>query len=748
MEELDKFGQYLIDIKKDIENGMESLEKGKKSRELKRKEFLALEVKQLLGVMAKNDAKIVGDLKGEAFDMLQSINKICDEASSMKSNVNVDVLKEKIQSLEVGEFLRSLNVTVSCNTDLLTSTVNKLSDAVFLNSPVLNPQHLFLQLPEKQMLLWNNNCRYVTINIFTASDAIKFTPLVMRNLHVEVESCLKSSDQGKVMLEETTVLSKMKNMKGGLSEDEDYVTIKVKRPRDGLVRISVKALGSNIVNSPIIYEFNNCHDSKDISKVNDSLGLFYTTGLDDSDLASLDMTRRRQILLSVGKNNLLSNPLFPASPAISRKVSKEPNISSVPELPTLELEPSNSPAVVTLPLFNPVSEEHVEDNEEGSEDDPHLMLNASKAPSPQSARCWQKEDSVWDNTDTETAEREPCWSNTSMLPDSHQVGIQDVNQTVWGEEVPYMDDNVDFLTCSIEVENVFKSQKVAESSSRGATYCLESPCSVAYLPTRQFFLVTEPAHHRIGLYEGSGFQFVGWLGYPSREGARRQYTYPTSVLTLSNGCLALLEKDRLHIFDGEVRHLQSIRGVFHGLAEGSGGEIYTLSKNKTGEMCLKKVSKDNSDSRSRFKICGQIKLSVIQTFNDWKPLSKTRFLTYSNGKVMITDLGLHKLYMIDLVTGEQTASGYMGTKVGQFQRPTGVVADEWGNLVVGDSENNRLVVFNKVRQLVKIVPIHQGLFFFPNDLLRVENSLLVVYMATKDSNQGAVVRYKFVPRLA
>ena len=104
--------------------------------------------------------------------------------------------------------------------------------------------------------------------------------------------------------------------------------------------------------------------------------------------------------------------------------------------------------------------------------------------------------------------------------------------------------------------------------------------------------------------------------------------------------------------------------------------------------------------------------------------------------------------MIDLVTGKQIASGYMGTKDGQFQRPTGVVADEFGNLMVGDSDNNRLVVFNKVGQLVKVVPNHQGVFYLPNDLLRVENNLLVVYMATEDNHQGAVVRYKIVPRLA
>ena len=75
MEDLNKFGKYLADIKKDIENGMEAIEKGKKSREQKRKEFFATEVKQLLAVMAKNDADIVRDLKEEAFDMLQSLNR-------------------------------------------------------------------------------------------------------------------------------------------------------------------------------------------------------------------------------------------------------------------------------------------------------------------------------------------------------------------------------------------------------------------------------------------------------------------------------------------------------------------------------------------------------------------------------------------------------------------------------------------------------------------------------------------------
>ena len=50
MEELDRFVKNLANVRKDIENGIETLEKGKKSRDLKRKDFLALEVKQLLAV--------------------------------------------------------------------------------------------------------------------------------------------------------------------------------------------------------------------------------------------------------------------------------------------------------------------------------------------------------------------------------------------------------------------------------------------------------------------------------------------------------------------------------------------------------------------------------------------------------------------------------------------------------------------------------------------------------------------------
>ena len=785
-QEVECITDCLRETKRAIEDGVDNLERGKKMRDLKRKEILVAEMKQALATLAETDTKIVKDLKGEAFDMIRSVSKIFEEAKSMEDSLGdnhsldaqkkVESLKDQMRRLGMDEFLRSLDISVSIQPGFMTAAFEKIYDGLYLNSPVLDPRQFFLQIPEKQLNFKTAyDYKHFDIHIFTANKSLVFTPMVvMHNLQVEVMGQMPEQGQGKMILEQGSVLSKMEKMKAKISEDGSYVTVQIKRGSDVFGRISVKVLGSNIVNSPILHEFSRCHkEIKDVSVTNDTLGMFDMTGLDESDLASLDMTTRRQMLLSAWKKQLLSNPTFPASPAFQaqRKVSRLPNISSVPEAPSMDyhsqLGETNPPDLldVTLPLIDPIHEE------DGSDEDPHLMLNASNAPSPISVKSWGKEDSIWNDVPEYDQDEEdidphlllnaskapppgedwptvdPSWSDTSMLPEVHQSLCKDKNQTVWGDDLDEVD-IVDFITCSLEEQNVFKSQKVAESSSRGATYCLESPCCVTFLTQKGSFLVTEPVHDRVGLYDGNTFKFLCWMGYPEQVGnGRTFYNYPTSVLALDNGFVVLLEKDRLHVFDGQVRQLQSIEGVFHGLAEGQSGDVFTLSKNKGDDIVVIKLAREGAKARpgmsrrSHYKVFGQIKLSVIQTFHDWQTVSKARFITYSQEKVFITDLGLHKLYMVNLVTGEQTASSYMGSKVGQFKRPTGLVVDDVGNLIMGDSENNRLVVVNKLGNLVRDFT---GLYCFPHDLVRVDNSLLAVHMATKDGEQGAIVRYKLV----
>jgi len=767
---------YLKATKCAIEDAMDNLERGKKARDVRRKEILLTEMKQALAMLSETDNKVVKDLKGEAFDMIRSIGKVIDEVNPQHNPQQKNqFVKDKVKRLGLDEFLRSLDVSVSVQPGFMTSALEKISDAIILDSPVLNSKQFLLEMPERLTSFQpvDYNPKYVDINIYSVSDSMTFTPLVLKQLVVEVTGLMP--DKGRFVLEERSVWSMLEERKSKIGEDGGCITVQVRRPNNIFGRISVRVLGSNIVNSPILHQFYN--ENKEATAANDTIGVFDMTvnGLDESDLVSLDMTTRRQMLLSAGKQQLLSNPTFPASPAFQghRRVSKQPNISSVPEAPSLDqhsqLGESNTLSAVTLPLVEGVPEDC-------QEEDPHLMLNASKAPSPQSMKCWQKEDSIWDDVpdydqddDDEDSDPhlmlnaskappagadwptvDPIWNRSSSL--LHQSVNQDINQSVWGDDLLDQVDNIDFLTATLEVEEVFKSHEIAVSSSRGAMYCLESPCCVTYLPQRQSFLVTEPAHHRVGLYEGASFQFVCWLEYPQQVGnGRTCYNYPTSVLALDSGYVALVEKDNLHIFDGQVWHLQSIRGEFHGLAEGPSGEIFTLGKNKNQDIVIKKLVRETSQSkpgirrRAHFKFLGQIKLDVIQTFPDWAVLSKARFLTYSQERIFMTDLGLHKLYTLNLRTGEQSVSGYMGSKLGQFKRPTGLVADDVGNLIVGDSENNRLVVVNKAGMVVKVVPQSEGLYCFPHDLVRVDNSLLAVYMAGKEGEKGVIVRYRVVP---
>ena len=83
-----------------------------------------------------------------------------------------------------------------------------------------------------------------------------------------------------------------------------------------------------------------------------------------------------------------------------------------------------------------------------------------------------------------------------------------------------------------------------------------------------------------------------------------------------------------------------------------------------------------------------ILIRAVREFDNWQKLSSLAYLCYNQGKVFMTDMGLHKILIVDLTTGKQTVKGYLGDEPGQFKKPTGIVVDDVGNLLVGDSGNN------------------------------------------------------------
>ena len=292
----------------------------------------------------------------------------------------------------------------------------------------------------------------------------------------------------------------------------------------------------------------------------------------------------------------------------------------------------------------------------------------------------------------------------------------------------------------LEVVCVYESQPIV-IIRRETTCCFISPHSIAFQPRQHKYLVTEPDRNRVGCYQAD-FKFVCWLKYPKQyAGIRQNYEYPTSILTLTNECLALLEIDRLHIFDPDGIFLQSFGGEFNGLSEGQTGEIYTLGNNSLGQPVIMIFEKDGDF----YKGTGQIVITAIQNFDNWEVLSQARFILYSKQKIYITDEGLHKLYVIDLVTRMQIVSGYLGSKSGQFKRPTGLMADELGNVLVGDSDNNRQLLFNEEGKFLKVLQQQVDCRYpSPHGLMRKDMSALIVYRGEGRKDNGIVVKYKML----
>ena len=344
--ELQDVCRKLQEMKSAIEVGVDSLESGKKARDVQKKEILLRQMKQVLATIDDTETNIIKDLKGEAFDLLRSISKISEAATAMKDTVNngaqddakfkndIEALKVEANKLGIDYFVSSLDMFVNIQPGSMALAFEKITDAIFLHTPVLHPKQFFLEVPERlpSFQAANYNHKFFDIQIFTVTEDLAFNPMVLQKLMLDV-TC-QVPGQGKVVLEETSVWTKVERNKAWLSEDRVLVTVQLKRPNNIIGKISVRVLGSNIVNSPLLHQFLNDENKEPTSNsqtlANNSFGIFDMTGLDESDLASLDMTTRREMLLSGGKQQLLGNPTFQVCQSL-RRVTRQPNIPAVPD---------------------------------------------------------------------------------------------------------------------------------------------------------------------------------------------------------------------------------------------------------------------------------------------------------------------------------------------------------------------------------------------------------------------------------
>ena len=124
-------------------------------------------MKQVLATIDDTETNIIKDLKGEAFDLLRSISKINEAATAMKDTVNngaqddakfkndIEALKVEANKLGIDYFVSSLDMFVNIQPGSMALAFEKITDAIFLHTPVLI-QNSFSLNCQKDCLLFKH----------------------------------------------------------------------------------------------------------------------------------------------------------------------------------------------------------------------------------------------------------------------------------------------------------------------------------------------------------------------------------------------------------------------------------------------------------------------------------------------------------------------------------------------------------------------------------------------------------------
>ena len=125
--DLEKLEIKLEEYKSQIEDGIDLLEKDLNDRELRSKQILMVELKQVVLKLNLLDKNITQDLKVEAFDLSRSINKVCQNVCEVKDQISgieseviseqtkacVNKIEDEANQLHTDEFVKCLDLGVS-----------------------------------------------------------------------------------------------------------------------------------------------------------------------------------------------------------------------------------------------------------------------------------------------------------------------------------------------------------------------------------------------------------------------------------------------------------------------------------------------------------------------------------------------------------------------------------------------------------------------------------------------------------
>ena len=335
-QECEEICKMIHNKKKSIYQRIETMEREKAKRELKKKEVMLREMKRVLALLNDTEKDMISDLKSTAFDRTKEAGLIHEKCRKLIDDITLAQLKEKegkavyidVMSLKWDEDLEAmkkeiaevdLDLIESCSTmDIhhntshseFESVRSQYRDLVYHSLGSINPKD-FLAGLDKLSVVEKGKIQF---SIFHVDRAILGQEFLLDMLKITVASPANFHSESRIIFEESSVLDKIKTKQAWLGPEAGsgvgqlVVTVKQQRVP---IQVSVKLFDRNIVGSPRIGDVPSLSeedppaDQTAMSLLNATPTVQYLVAgadahdLDDSELKSHDMTGRRSTLLEM-----------------------------------------------------------------------------------------------------------------------------------------------------------------------------------------------------------------------------------------------------------------------------------------------------------------------------------------------------------------------------------------------------------------------------------------------------------------
>jgi len=231
----------------------------------------------------------------------------------------------------------------------------------------------------------------------------------------------------------------------------------------------------------------------------------------------------------------------------------------------------------------------------------------------------------------------------------------------------------------------------APLAGRHLAATLHKPIGICLLRDK-CVVVASTFENKVKMFTGCG-QFLREVAAEPGRGFR----HPSDMTALAGGGFAVRDQVAIRCYEqcGKfVRRLDpTYLDRFYGLAEDGAGHLVTINENKgaRAECRAGGTAPGEADLLFFSLSTGQVvrRVELADVIAD-KERSKCRFLTRGLHGLVITDLGMDRVYVLDPATRGVTMFGGAGSGPGRFADPAGLAVDSQGNMLVADSRNHRL----------------------------------------------------------